>query len=82
MSRNIMPSQTSQSSSSLDRRKPSELDLPYDTQQPVTMKAELVSQQAKWSASLQTVLDQPPASFPGQIMLGGLVFVPGIWSLG
>lgn len=82
MSRNIIPSQTSQSSSSLDRRKPSELDLPYDTQQPITMKAELVSQQAKWSASLQTVLDQPPASFPGQIMIGGLVFCLafGVWA--
>ena len=82
MSRNIIPSQTSQSSSSLDRRKPSELDLPYDTQQPITIKAELVSQQAKWSASLQTVLDQPPASFPSRIMLGGLFFCLafGVWA--
>jgi len=27
-----------------------------------------------WSTSLQTLLDQPPATFPRQLLLGGLVF--------
>lgn len=29
---------------------------------------------ADWSSALQSLLDQPPASFPLQLMLGGLIF--------
>jgi hemolysin D len=74
MPKNIIPLHTPQSPSSLDNRQPNQLDRPQNAHQLVMMKAELVTQPANWSPSLQSVLDKPPASFPAQIMLGGLVF--------
>lgn len=37
---------------------------------------------SNWSASLQTVLDNPPASLPGRVVLGGIVFCAafGAWA--
>lgn len=40
------------------------------------------SSQSNWSVGLQTALDQPPASFPAQVLAGSLVFcaVFGAWA--
>ncbi|MEA5620118.1 HlyD family efflux transporter periplasmic adaptor subunit [Cronbergia sp. UHCC 0137] len=41
-----------------------------------------ISQPAKWSTSLQTVLDQPPSSLPSQMVAGGIIFciIIGTWA--
>lgn len=41
-----------------------------------------LQESAQWSRSLQAMIDQPPASFPGRVLLGGLVFcgVFGAWA--
>jgi HlyD family secretion protein len=38
--------------------------------------------QNAWSATLQTVLDQPPATFPRLLLVSGLIFIltAGVWS--
>jgi hemolysin D len=82
MLKDVTPGQSPQSASSLTDRKSRQIDLLPETYEPVTVKGELVPQPTRWSVSLQTVLDQPPASFPGRIMLGGLVFCVafGVWA--
>jgi hemolysin D len=81
MLKNVIPGQSSQSASELVDYKSKQLDLLSETREPVTVEGELVSPSVRWSESLKTVLDQPPASFPGRIMVGGLIFCVafGVW---
>ncbi len=47
---------------------------PAPTAVSVTAMPAAINPAAQWSQSLQTVLDQPPASFPRKFIVGGLVF--------
>lgn len=50
--------------------------------QPDLKQAQQAASRPVWSPALQTLLDQPPSSFPRHLMLGGLAFglALGIWS--
>lgn len=82
MLKTFIPEQSPRSPSGLTDRKSKQLALPPETSKPVTVEGELVPASVRWSESLKTVLDQPSASFPSRIMLGGLVFCVafGVWA--
>ncbi len=81
MLRNVIPTQSPQSASELADRKSNPLDLLSETHEPVTAEGKLVPPSVRWSESLKNILDQPPASFPNRVMVGGLVFCLafGVW---
>jgi hemolysin D len=82
MPRTLLPVQPPRSPSELTKRKSRQPPLQSDLFEPAPVEGNAVLKSVRWSESLQTVLDQPSASFPGQIMLGGLVFclVFGAWA--
>lgn len=84
--------QTQETLSITDKASDDELDLLYggssasisvDNSIDMTQLAPVeVSTDSNWSASLQAVLDNPPASLPSRVILGGIVFCTafGTWA--
>ena len=49
--------------------------LPSFSPNTIPSYADASGEASHWSSSFQTLLDQPPASFPRQLISGGMVFL-------
>lgn len=84
MQKSVIPISSTASSSPPDTSSPQAPDSRLEgtafnkdhTPHPQTASSDqsAVTQKTNWSTSLQTILDQPPATLPQKLMLGGLVF--------